>query len=87
MAGWINLSVNGLGCHSSRNGNDMADVYEATMDAVTYSRKRGSPACNIQKYLDAGHAATDRQAAYLDNETIQNAYMSNPCRHMLSSYQ
>ena len=31
------------------NGNDMADVYEATMDAVTYSRKRGSPACIIFK--------------------------------------
>ena len=25
------------------NGNDMADVYEATQDAAAYARKRGAP--------------------------------------------
>ena len=41
--GWLTFVSKRLGMPLfTCNGNDMADVYEATMDAVTYSRKRGS---------------------------------------------
>jgi len=62
------------------NGNDMADVYEATQDAAAYARKRGAPATVVFKNITRrfGHAATDRQAAYLSNDEISNAYMFNP---------
>ncbi len=62
------------------NGNDMADVYEATQDAAAYARKRGAPATVVFKNITRrfGHAATDRQAAYLSTDEISNAYMFNP---------
>eukprot|EP00943_MAST-04B_sp_MAST-4B-sp1_P008904 g8904.t1 len=62
------------------NGNDMADVYKATLDAATYARKRGAPATVVYKNITRrfGHAATDRQAAYLSSNEITNAYTFNP---------
>ena len=62
------------------NGNDMADVYKATLDAATYARKRGAPATVVYKNITRrfGHAATDRQAAYLSSNEITNAYTLNP---------
>jgi TPP-dependent pyruvate/acetoin dehydrogenase alpha subunit/pyruvate/2-oxoglutarate/acetoin dehydrogenase E1 component len=57
------------------NGQDMLDVYDQTQQAVGYARKYQSPCVILYKGLVRrfGHAATDRQDAYLDSETIQAA--------------
>ena len=57
------------------NGNDVAAVYAATSEAAAYSRRRGAPSAVIFESLSRrfGHAATDRQPAYLDESEIQSA--------------
>jgi pyruvate/2-oxoglutarate/acetoin dehydrogenase E1 component/TPP-dependent pyruvate/acetoin dehydrogenase alpha subunit len=56
------------------NGNDMMDVYSQTCQAFKYSRQQSAPAVIIYKDLVRrfGHAASDRQNAYLDQEQIQS---------------
>jgi len=56
------------------SGNDMMGVYDQTMRAVQYSRNNSAPAVIIYQNLTRrfGHAATDRQHAYLDDEQIQS---------------
>jgi pyruvate/2-oxoglutarate/acetoin dehydrogenase E1 component/TPP-dependent pyruvate/acetoin dehydrogenase alpha subunit len=55
------------------NGNDMMDIYSQTIQATMYARDHSAPC--ILHYKDLvrrfGHAATDRQHAYLSAETIQ----------------
>lgn len=57
------------------DGNDVAAVYAATSEAAHYSRRRGAPSAVVFEKLSRrfGHAATDRQAAYLDTSEIQAA--------------
>jgi len=54
-------------------GNDVEDVYERTREAVEYARKRNRPAVvwygGITRRF--GHAATDRQGAYLEQAEIE----------------
>lgn len=54
------------------NGCDMADVYDKTLQATNYSRKYSSPTLVLYQELTRrfGHAATDRQHAYLDAEVV-----------------
>ena len=57
------------------NGNDVDAVYAATSEAAQYSRQRGAPSAVVFESLSRrfGHAATDRQAAYLDRYEINAA--------------
>lgn len=61
------------------NGQDMLSVYDKTKQAVDFSRKYQSPCVLLYKNLIRrfGHAATDRQAAYLDMDTIKS--MADTC--------
>lgn len=54
------------------NGCDMFDVYDKTLQATQYSRKNSAPSLILYQELVRrfGHAATDRQHAYLDADTI-----------------
>jgi 2-oxoisovalerate dehydrogenase E1 component len=50
----------------------MFDVYDKTLQATDYSRKNSAPSLVLYQELIRrfGHAATDRQHAYLDAETV-----------------
>lgn len=54
------------------NGNDMMHVYSQTKAALSYARKQSAPVVLLYQNLVRrfGHAASDRQSAYLDYETI-----------------
>lgn len=56
------------------NGNDILDVYSQTMEAVTYARQRSAPVVVLYKNLVRrfGHAASDRQFAYLNEKQIES---------------
>jgi 2-oxoisovalerate dehydrogenase E1 component len=56
------------------NGNDIMDVYDKTRQAVSYSRRNAAPSVLLYGGLTRrfGHAATDRQFAYLSNEQIND---------------
>jgi len=56
------------------NGNDMMDVYSKTMSATEYSRMQSAPSVVLFRGITRrfGHAATDRQSAYLEEKRIQS---------------
>ena len=56
------------------SGNDMMDVYSQTQQAFDYSRQYAAPTVVLYKDLVRrfGHASTDRQFAYLDQDQIQS---------------
>lgn len=56
------------------NGCDMMDVYNKTLQASAYSRRYSAPSLILYQELTRrfGHAATDRQHAYLDADTIES---------------
>ncbi|KAL3810515.1 hypothetical protein ACHAXA_005657, partial [Cyclostephanos tholiformis] len=56
------------------NGCDMMDVYDKTLQAARYSRNYSAPSLVLYRELTRrfGHAATDRQTAYLDADTIES---------------
>ena len=55
------------------NGNDVMDVYDKTMSALVYARTMSAPVVILYKNIIRrfGHAATDRQQAYLDTDDIR----------------
>lgn len=57
------------------DGNDAVAVFSAASSAITFSRSRGAPAAVVFENLSRrfGHAATDRQEAYLDAHEIAQA--------------
>jgi 2-oxoisovalerate dehydrogenase E1 component len=61
------------------NGNDIMDVYSQTKDAISHSRSKACPVVLLYTNLCRrfGHAATDRQSAYLDADDI-NVMADNP---------
>lgn len=61
------------------DGNDLLDVYHTTREAVTHSRRHGVPVAVIFQGLVRrfGHAATDRQDAYLSQDEISSAESRN----------
>ena len=62
------------------DGSNLLDVYRATKEAVAYARKESRPVALIFSNIPRrfGHAATDRQAAYLTAEEIARAQQRNP---------
>ena len=56
------------------NGCDMMDVYDKTLQATNYSRKYSAPSLILYQELIRrfGHASTDRQHAYLDQDAIDS---------------
>eukprot|EP01125_Pyxidicula_operculata_P010749 TRINITY_DN3538_c0_g1_i1.p1 TRINITY_DN3538_c0_g1~~TRINITY_DN3538_c0_g1_i1.p1 ORF type:complete len:755 (-),score=141.84 TRINITY_DN3538_c0_g1_i1:181-2445(-) len=62
------------------DGQNILDVWLKTKSAIEYVRKNGKPAFIVYKGLTRcfGHAATDRQDAYLSPTEIASAADSNP---------
>eukprot|EP01063_Lacrimia_lanifica_P038818 TRINITY_DN8352_c0_g1_i2.p1 TRINITY_DN8352_c0_g1~~TRINITY_DN8352_c0_g1_i2.p1 ORF type:complete len:482 (+),score=215.16 TRINITY_DN8352_c0_g1_i2:496-1941(+) len=62
------------------DGRDMFDVWAKTASAVQYSRRNKRPSFMLYKNLPRrfGHAATDRQGAYLTPAEIKAAAAENP---------
>jgi TPP-dependent pyruvate/acetoin dehydrogenase alpha subunit len=79
--GWIEpfLSNLHMPLHKA-DGMDMVDIYDASTAAIEHARQRQSSVCllvdNVPRRF--GHAATDRQAAYLSAEEISLAEQTNP---------
>eukprot|EP00948_MAST-09A_sp_MAST-9A-sp1_P002436 g2436.t1 len=65
-------------------GTDINDVYTKTAQAVDYARLTGRPSIVLYDDLPRrfGHAATDRQAAYLSPEEIRAQAMENPLENL-----
>lgn len=61
------------------DGSDVLDLYVKSQEAIDYCRKYGRPAIMLIRGLVRrfGHAATDRQAAYLTPEQIATAANTN----------
>lgn len=61
------------------DGNDMYDVYTTTQRCFDYSRENMKPSVIVYKNLTRrfGHAATDRQSAYLTNKEINKMASTN----------
>ena len=62
------------------DGCDLADVYLKTAEAAAVARKQKRAVLLVFDGLPRrfGHAATDRQAAYLEPEEIEGAEQANP---------
>ena len=69
------LKSTGLHLFTCTDGTDVNQVYRATKEATDYSRKTQKPSVVIYSNLTRrfGHAATDRQNAYLSTEEINDA--------------
>ena len=61
------------------DGPDVVDIYEGSREAIHYSRTMRRPSLILIKGLVRrfGHAATDRQSAYLTHEAIDVACRTN----------
>jgi len=61
------------------DGNDLSSVYRATREATKHARSKGAPAAVVFSGISRrfGHAATDRQEAYLTPEEIEAAEEHN----------
>jgi TPP-dependent pyruvate/acetoin dehydrogenase alpha subunit len=79
--GWIDSFVSKLHMplHTA-DGMDLASVYDASSAAIEYARGRQTSVCLLVENVPRrfGHAATDRQAAYLTGVEISEAQQSNP---------
>jgi TPP-dependent pyruvate/acetoin dehydrogenase alpha subunit len=62
------------------DGANLLDVFRATEAATTRARKRKEPVALLFRNIPRrfGHAATDRQSAYLTNEEIVDEVERNP---------
>jgi len=62
------------------DGSNMFDTWETTTRALEHVRQNTSPAVLVYGNLPRrfGHAATDRQSAYLSQDEIRNAAACNP---------
>ena len=67
------------------NGNDFQHVYSQTIEAVHYARTHSSPVVVLYSGLVRrfGHAATDRQLAYLHQSEIDQMSKSNILESMI----
>lgn len=86
---WINEFQKGFAAINKResadnlqfaNGNDFIDIYDKSKLAIDYTRKFSRPSLLIVNQLPRrfGHAATDRQLAYLSKEEIENQISRDP---------
>jgi TPP-dependent pyruvate/acetoin dehydrogenase alpha subunit/pyruvate/2-oxoglutarate/acetoin dehydrogenase E1 component len=71
----------------SCDGNDVSDVYLKTKEAVDYSRRQSKPSIVVYKNLKRrfGHAATDRQNAYLTAAEIKAAVNADNLEQALTT--
>lgn len=83
--GWLKEFTKGLKMPVFQSdGKNALDVYKATAEAVTYARRKKRPCLVVYDDLPRrfGHAATDRQDAYLSQEEIDAAIARNPISQM-----
>lgn len=61
------------------DGTDVLDIYSKSREASDYCRRFGRPAVMVVRGIVRrfGHAATDRQAAYLSPDQIASAANTN----------
>ena len=66
------------------DGKNALDAYSATASAVKYARKKKRPSMVVYDELPRrfGHAATDRQNAYMSMDEIDAAAARNPLAQM-----
>lgn len=66
--------------HFVADGINIVDVFEKSKSAMEYSRSLSKPAMILFKNLPRrfGHAATDRQHAYMKPEEIMSEADKNP---------
>lgn len=62
------------------NGQDMIDVHAKSAEAFEYTRSTGRPSILVFQGIVRrfGHAATDRQFAYLSKEEIDSCASTDP---------
>ena len=73
--GWLSKLLSTLQIRQfEADGNDALDIFNKSKEAFEYSRNQKKPAVLVFKSLTRrfGHAATDRQAAYMSNVEITN---------------
>lgn len=67
--GWVDKFVDQLGSmrHLTANGNDVFDLYSKSKEIIDFTRATGKPSLLFVNQLARrfGHAATDRQFAYM----------------------
>ena len=79
--GWVDSFQHKLGMPVyNASGCDAADIHTKAQQAVKFSRERRQACTLLVSGLPRrfGHAATDRQSAYLDKSEITQATTSNP---------
>jgi Dehydrogenase E1 component len=67
------------------NANDLFDVYSQTIEVVKYARRHRGPAVIVYRDIVRrfGHAATDRQSAYLSNADIAGRAQSDVLEQLI----
>jgi TPP-dependent pyruvate/acetoin dehydrogenase alpha subunit len=81
--GYINAFVDNVSSHIrtfKASGTDVDDLYLASQKAIDYSRSMSRPSFLLVQGLPRrfGHAATDRQLAYMSSDEIQDQADRNP---------
>ena len=79
--GWLNRFLEKLRMRVFKcNGNNVFDVYRSTAEAAAYCRESGKPATVVYQDIQRrfGHAATDRQHAYMSGKEIDRLVRHNP---------
>lgn len=73
------------------DGNNFLDIWKKSGQAIDFARKNCQPSCIIYNDIPRrfGHAATDRQSAYLSDAEIARAASRNPisyaCRTLVEA--
>ena len=69
------------------DGNEFFDIWQQSFSAIEYSRTTSKPSLILLKNVPRrfGHAATDRQSAYLTEEEIQSLASRNPVINLCRS--
>jgi 2-oxoisovalerate dehydrogenase E1 component len=78
--GWINKLYERYGITKFvANGNDVVDIYNKSQQAIDHARRLGRPSLLLVNGLVRrfGHAATDRQSAYLSAKEMFAAENTN----------
>lgn len=81
VPGWLHDFTARLGFPLfSCDGTSLADIFRASRDAADATRRSGRPAVLIFRNLPRrfGHAATDRQSAYMTADEVLRLERSNP---------
>ena len=88
--GWLNRFLEKLRMRVFQcNGNNVFDVYRSTAEAAAYCRDNGKPATVVYQDIQRrfGHAATDRQHAYMSDKEIDRLVHHNPVEGICAQVQ